>query len=184
MEIETCLAYLAAYGYALQFGQDPDEADDCASDHLEREWLAAGSLEDLFQRCENSPGLVRKCASDFAKNWVRGVYRRHESGSEPSQSEDARALRWNSLAGQPEPDAKLLRESFWAVVMDELAFAQQDPGNWFVRHHRYDEPIIDIAYTCGKDPNVVAVAIFRVRRGILRRWRLKGVTEADLRGYL
>ena len=26
MEIETCLAYLAAYGYALQFGQDPDEA--------------------------------------------------------------------------------------------------------------------------------------------------------------
>ena len=183
MDPEKCLAYMAAYRYARKYLLSVDDAEDCASENMEREWEAAGSLEALYAQCKTAPALIRKSASDCAKNWVRGVSRRMEVGSESGAYANDRLREWHSLTSRPNVDAGLLHEAFWAIVLEEMGPDRSEAEDWFLRHHRYDEPVNEIAESCGKDANAVSVAIFRERRKIRRRLSKTGITEIDLREY-
>jgi len=121
---------------------------------------------------------VRRCASNAASNYARGIRRReHHIRCLSARAADA------GRAGGPDPDpvaATLRGEAMRAIrnALDQLPPAQR---RLFVRHHLDGISAADIARSTGRTPGAVRQELLTIRRRLAALLANTDWTEEDLR---
>jgi len=162
-----------AYRYARQLGLSREDAEDCAMDFRLHLLRSPGPQVD-------SEGWIRRCAYNYACNYLRSQMRRLERERDLAQKPQSIVGRSASSAfAIPGPRTLTLRKALWEQIFATLKEFTPEQRDLFLRYHVRQQSWQELTQRTGRSAHALQQALYHIHQRLARLLLARGWSARD-----